>query len=113
MILKLNINFTGIKALFFLGDVDIEKVLATSNISSDEKSCKYFIDYLCDNYKIKSLHIMVPKTIAYVRCYDGQTKWMYFLIKDDDFWKNIILFEIISALILIKNLIANLSTIKR
>ena len=56
---------------------------------------------------------MVPKTIAYVKCYDGQTKWMYFLIKDDDFWKNIILFEIISALILIKNLIANLSTIKR
>ena len=27
---------------------------------------------------------MLPKTTAYVKSYDGQTKWMYFLIKDDD-----------------------------
>ena len=27
---------------------------------------------------------MLPKTSAYVRCYDGQTKWMYFFIEDDD-----------------------------
>ena len=26
---------------------------------------------------------MLPKTTAYVKNYDGQTKWMYFLIKDD------------------------------
>ena len=26
---------------------------------------------------------MLPKTRAYVKSYDGQTKWMYFLIKDD------------------------------
>ena len=25
---------------------------------------------------------MLPKTSAYVKSYDGQTKWMYFLIKD-------------------------------
>ena len=25
---------------------------------------------------------MFPKTGAYVKSYDGQTKWMYFLIKD-------------------------------
>ena len=37
---------------------------------------------------------MLPKTRAYVyvKFYDGQTKWMYFLIEDDDYWKNIILF---------------------
>ena len=28
---------------------------------------------------------MLPKTRAYVKNYDGQTKWMHFLIKDDDF----------------------------
>ena len=28
---------------------------------------------------------MLPKTSAYVKRYDGQTKWMYFLIVDDDF----------------------------
>ena len=27
---------------------------------------------------------MLPKTSAYVKSYDGQTKWMYFLIEDDD-----------------------------
>ena len=27
---------------------------------------------------------MLPKTSAYVKSYDGQTKWMHFLIKDDD-----------------------------
>ena len=26
---------------------------------------------------------MLPKTSAYVKSYDGQTKWMYFLIEDD------------------------------
>ena len=27
---------------------------------------------------------MLPKTRAYVKSYDVQTKWMYFLIEDDD-----------------------------
>ena len=27
---------------------------------------------------------MLTKTSAYVKSYDGQTKWMYFLIEDDD-----------------------------
>ena len=27
---------------------------------------------------------MLPKTSAHVKSYDGQTKWMYFLIEDDD-----------------------------
>ena len=27
---------------------------------------------------------MLPKTTAYVKSYDGHTKWMYFLIEDDD-----------------------------
>ena len=30
---------------------------------------------------------MLPKTSAYVKGYDGQTKWMYFLIEDDDLKK--------------------------
>ena len=33
--------------------------------------------------KVKSLSTMVPKTSAYVKSYDGQIKWMYFLIEDD------------------------------
>ena len=27
---------------------------------------------------------MLPKTSTYVISYDGQTKWMYFSIKDDN-----------------------------
>ena len=28
---------------------------------------------------------MLPKTSVYVKSYDGQTKWMYFLNEDEDF----------------------------
>ena len=37
-----------------------------------------------DNDKVKSLHIILPKTTAHVKRYDGQTKWMYFLLEEDD-----------------------------
>ena len=48
----------------FLEDVDIEKVLVSKKISFGEKNCKYFICYLCDDHKVKQLHIMLPKTSA-------------------------------------------------
>ena len=48
-----------------------------------KKKHKYFIGYLYD-YKIKPLHVMLLKTRAYVKSYDGHTKWMYFLIEHDD-----------------------------
>ena len=47
--------------LIFLEDVDINNVLISNKISSGEKSYKYFIGYLDDDYKIKSLHIMLLK----------------------------------------------------
>ena len=47
-----------------------------------KKSYKYFVGYLYDDYKIKPLHIMIPKTKAYIKSYDGQTKWMNFLIRN-------------------------------
>ena len=54
----------------FLKNVDIGKVLVSSKISSGEKIYKYFIGYLYDDYKVKPLHIMFPKTSAYVKSYD-------------------------------------------
>ena len=30
---------------------------------------------------------MLPKSSSYVKSYDGQTKWMYFLIEDNDLSK--------------------------
>ena len=59
-------------------------MLVSNKISFGEKNVKYFIGYLYNHDKVKPLHIMVPKTSTYVISYDGQTKWMYFLIEGDD-----------------------------
>ena len=72
------------KTPVFLKGIDIEKVLVSNKISFSEKNYKYFIGYLYDDHKVKPIHIMLPKTNAYVKTYDGQTKWVYFLIEDDD-----------------------------
>ena len=42
------------------------------------------IGYLHNNDKVKPLNIMLPKTSTYVKNYERQTKWIYFLIKDDE-----------------------------
>ena len=52
------------------------------------KKYKYFIGYLYDDYKIKPLYIMLPKTSVYLKSYYGQTKLMYFLIEDDNLLEN-------------------------
>ena len=49
-----------------------------------KKNYKYFIGYLHNDHKVKALHIILPKTSAYVESYHGQILWMNFLIKDDD-----------------------------
>ena len=55
---------------------------------------------------------MLFKTSAYVKSYDRQTKWMYFLIEDDELLEKYnTIWDKVSADIK-KNLIANLSTIK-
>ena len=41
---------------------------------------------------------MLPKTSTYVKSFDGQTKWMYFLTEDDDSLEKYKLFGIKSVL---------------
>ena len=56
---------------------------------------------------------MLLKTSAYVKGYDGQTKWMYCFKEDDDLLKkNKNFWDKVSADIK-NNLIANLSTTKK
>ena len=55
-----------------------------------EKKHKYSTGSLYDDYRIKPLHIMLPKMSAYGRDNDGRTKWIYFLFKDDDILSNTI-----------------------
>ena len=56
---------------------------------SGEKNSKYFIGYMDDDYKIKPISIILPKTSTYIKSYDDKTKWMYFLIGDDELLKKI------------------------
>ena len=55
----------------FLKDVDIEKVLVYSKVSFGEKAMNILLVDFTIIIKFKS--------------YDAQTKWMYFLIEDDEF----------------------------
>ena len=77
------------KTAIFKKVVDIEKVLVSNKISFGKINYKYFIGYLYNNDKVKPLNIMLPKTSAYVKSYDGQTKWIYFLIEGDELLKKI------------------------
>ena len=82
------------KEILTLGDIEIEKIffflppyiyysyiLRRYYIYFGEKNYKYFIGYLYNDHKVKPLHKILPKTSAYVKSYDGQTKWMYFWIE--------------------------------
>ena len=59
---------------------DIAQICISNKISSGEKNYKYFICYLYNDYKVKPLYPMLPKTCAYVKSYNGKTKWMYFFV---------------------------------
>ena len=86
-------------------------MLVPNKIYFGEKDVKYFIGYFYNDHEVKPLHIMLPKTNTYVESYDGQTKWMYFLIEDNGLLENVILFGIISAMIQNKSSILSLSTV--
>ena len=93
-------------------DVNIEKVLVSNKISFGEKNYKYFIGYLYNGNKVKPLNIMLPKTSAYVKSYDGQTKWIFFLIEDADLLEKYNTVRDKVSADIKKNLIASLSIIK-
>ena len=51
-----------------------KEILTIGDIPSGKKNYKYSIGYLYNDFKVKPLHMMLPKTSAYVKSYDGQTK---------------------------------------
>ena len=88
-------NFYRNKIRILLKDVDIEKVLVSTKISFGKKT-------------ISTLLLS-----AYVKNYDGQTKWMYFSIEDDGLLEKYnTIWNKVSADIKTKNLKASLSTTK-
>ena len=67
--------------------LDIGKLLVSIKISFGEKNYNYFVGCVYNDNRIKPLHIMLLKTNAHVKSYDGQIKWMYFSVEDDDLLK--------------------------
>ena len=59
------------------------KIVVSNKVSFGKKVLKYFIGYK-DDRKIRLLCVFLPKMSAYWRDLDG-TKYMSFLIKDDEF----------------------------
>ena len=50
---------TGIPVPFT--DVDIEKIRVSNEVSFGKNNYRYFISYLLNNDKVRTLHIMLPK----------------------------------------------------
>ena len=77
-------EFHHCKNLILSEDVDIDKMLISSMVSSSEKNYKYFFGYIDDDFKIKPLHIMPPNMSTYVKSYNGE-----FLKKYNDIWNKV------------------------
>ena len=69
-------NFYRHKTPILFRDLDTEKVLASKKIPFGEKDYKYFIGCLYNYHKVRPLHIMLPKTSAYIKMYDGCIFWL-------------------------------------
>ena len=63
-------NFYKSKKLFSLNDIDINKILVSKKESYGTNSLKYFIGYN-DGDVIRSLCILLPKMIGYVKRFDS------------------------------------------
>ena len=64
-------SFYKNKKLFSLNDIDVNKILVSKKESYDTKnSHKYFIGYN-DGYVIRSLCILLPQMIGYVKHFDS------------------------------------------
>ena len=56
----------------FLNDIVIN-ILVLKKISSSVRNYKYFVGYL-DDWKSKPFILILPKTSAYIKSFDGGTK---------------------------------------
>ena len=61
------------KNLILPEDLDIDKILRSSRVSSSEKNYKHFVGYVDDHFRIKQLLIMLPKTNTYVKGFNCKT----------------------------------------
>ena len=112
------IKFYHHKTPIFWGDVDLKKVLVSNKIFFGEKTVLKKKTFLKTALLVTCIMIIKLSHYIYfflkqVKIYDEQTKWIYFLIEDDDLLENYnTIWDQVSADIKKKNLIASLSIIK-
>ena len=70
---------------------DINEIVVSSKVSFSKKGFKYFVSYKLD--QIRPLCIFLPKMGTYRRDF-YEFEYVYFLIKNDEFKKNIMKFRI-------------------
>ena len=70
------------KAPISIKNMDNNKIVVSNKVSLDKKAFKYFIGCK-DGKKNRLLYILLPKMSAYRKDFD-ETKYMSFLIKDDE-----------------------------
>ena len=76
------------KSSILIDYIIINKIVVSNKVLFGKKGFKYFTGYK-DDRKDKPFCIMLPKMSACRRDFD-ETKYMSFLIKDDELLKNII-----------------------
>ena len=75
-------KFHQYKEPILIKNRDINKIIVSNEVFFGKKKCKYFIDYK-DAKKLRPLCIFLLKMTAYRKYFD-ETKFMSFLIKDDE-----------------------------
>ena len=75
------------KRPILIRNIDINKIVVSNKAFFGKKGFKHFISYKYSK-KIRLLCIFLPKVCAYRKEFD-ETKYMPFLIKDDELLKNI------------------------
>ena len=70
-----------------INDIDINVIVVSHKLPFSKQKFKYFVGYK-DNLKVRPLCIFFPKMSIYKRYFD-KTKYMYLVIKDENFLINI------------------------
>ena len=65
-----------------LEDIDTKKIQASNMVSSSQKKRNSLLVTNMMILKLNHCSKCFQKRCVYVKSYDGETKWMHFLIKD-------------------------------
>ena len=70
-------KFNYHESTIFIDDIDVGKISISEKVSFIKKGYKYFIGFEDDDYKVKPLCIMIPKTNGFLKGFDD-SKYIIF-----------------------------------